>query len=128
MTEELSLNVRRTNGSTFTVSVPACGTVDTLMAAIAANSDVPVELQRLVYHGKILKSTDTLKEHGTSLLRMHSYTPSTAPLVADSRVRLHKPHRARSFESCSRGRQPEPSVRLPCLSAVDVQRFWHLAM
>lgn len=64
----LSINVRQSDGSTFTVAVESpASTVSALKAAIAASQAIPPEQQRLVFKGRILsKDEEALSSYGES--------------------------------------------------------------
>ena len=76
----MTLNVRRTDGSKFTVEVPSGGdadfTVRQLQEVIAAKCELAADNQRLVWRGKILKETGTLAGYGKQPLTRTCPPPS----------------------------------------------------
>ena len=58
------ISVRLSDARKFTVEVELSWTVGQLKAQIAAESDVPPELQRLVYKGQVLADGLTLQHYG----------------------------------------------------------------
>jgi ubiquilin len=63
----ISVNVRLSDASTFTVSVSPEGTVKDLKTAIdpqVPGGGCPPEQQKLVYKGRILKDEDSLASYG----------------------------------------------------------------
>lgn len=63
--EEVTLNIRCTNGSKFSVRTSLGSTVEAFKAVLAQNCDVPADQQRLIYKGRILKGDQTLDSYGT---------------------------------------------------------------
>lgn len=63
--DTLVLHVRRTNGDRFDITVPADGSVKDCMLAVAKETSIPVEQQRLVWRGRILAADNTLESYGT---------------------------------------------------------------
>lgn len=62
----LTINVRLTNGTKFTVEAPSQSiTVAELKGLCVAGADCPVERQRLVHRGRILADDKSLEEYGT---------------------------------------------------------------
>ncbi|KAK9677447.1 hypothetical protein RND81_11G143400 [Saponaria officinalis] len=62
--EEVSVNIRCSNGSKFSVRTTLDSSVGNFKAVVAQNSDVPAEQQRLIYKGRILKDDQTLASYG----------------------------------------------------------------
>ena len=63
--EEVTLNVRCSNGSKFTVRTSLEATVEAFKDVLAQNCDVTADQQRLIYKGRILKNDQTLASYGT---------------------------------------------------------------
>ncbi|XP_060194642.1 ubiquitin domain-containing protein DSK2a-like [Lycium barbarum] len=62
--EEVTINVRCSNGSKFTVEVTLESTVGSFKSVLAQHSDIPAGQQRLIYKGRILKDEQTLASYG----------------------------------------------------------------
>ncbi|GMH02907.1 hypothetical protein Nepgr_004746 [Nepenthes gracilis] len=62
--EEVSLNIRCSNGSKFSVRTGLDSTVGAFKSKVAQNCDVPADQQRLIYKGRILKDDQTLESYG----------------------------------------------------------------
>ncbi|PIN00586.1 Ubiquitin-like protein [Handroanthus impetiginosus] len=62
--EQVNVNIRCSNGSKFSVKTSLESTVGEFKVVLAQNSDVPVEQQRLIYKGRILKDDQTLSSYG----------------------------------------------------------------
>ncbi|XP_009408182.2 ubiquitin domain-containing protein DSK2a isoform X1 [Musa acuminata AAA Group] len=62
--DTVTLQVRCSNGSRFSVEAALDSTVGTLKAALVEKCDVPAEQQRLIYKGRILKDEQTLQSYG----------------------------------------------------------------
>ncbi|KAK4437557.1 Ubiquitin domain-containing protein DSK2b [Sesamum alatum] len=62
--EEVTVNIRCSNGSKFSVKTTLDSTVGEFKAVLAQNCDVPAEQQRLIYKGRILKDDQTLISYG----------------------------------------------------------------
>ncbi|XP_074285932.1 ubiquitin domain-containing protein DSK2a-like isoform X2 [Silene latifolia] len=62
--EEVTVNIRCSNGSKFTVKTRLDSSVRDFKVVVAQNSDVPAEQQRLIYKGRILKDDHTLTSYG----------------------------------------------------------------
>ncbi|WOK98411.1 hypothetical protein Cni_G07122 [Canna indica] len=60
----VTVHVRCSNGSKFSVQTTLDSTVGTFKAALAQKCDVPPEQQRLIYKGRILKDQQTLESYG----------------------------------------------------------------
>ena len=60
----VSLRIKTMDDSTFTLDADGNGTVAALKALIAREASVEVDLQRLIYRGKVLKNEDTLASYG----------------------------------------------------------------
>lgn len=60
----VTVNVRCSNGSKFSVQVKLDETVGSFKVVLAQNCDVPAEQQRLIYKGRILKDDQTLESYG----------------------------------------------------------------
>ncbi|KAK9135694.1 hypothetical protein Syun_015024 [Stephania yunnanensis] len=64
VTAAVAVQIRCSNGSKFSVQIALGSTVSEFKAAIAQNCDVPPDLQRLIYKGRILKDDQTLESYG----------------------------------------------------------------
>nr|XP_018684704.1 PREDICTED: ubiquitin domain-containing protein DSK2a isoform X5 [Musa acuminata subsp. malaccensis] len=64
--DTVTLQVRCSNGSRFSVEAAIDSTVGTLKAALVEKCDVPAEQQRLIYKGRILKDEQTLQSYAAS--------------------------------------------------------------
>ncbi|KAJ8550150.1 hypothetical protein K7X08_033857 [Anisodus acutangulus] len=62
--ETVTINVRCSNGSKFSVQVSLDSTVGSFKSILSQPSDIPAEQQRLIYKGRILKDDQTLKSYG----------------------------------------------------------------
>ncbi|KAK7360291.1 hypothetical protein VNO77_02274 [Canavalia gladiata] len=60
----VSINVRCSNGSKFSVQVALDSTIRSFKDIVARNCDIPAEQQRLIYKGRILKDDQTLQSYG----------------------------------------------------------------
>ncbi|OVA19565.1 Ubiquitin-associated domain/translation elongation factor EF-Ts [Macleaya cordata] len=61
---EVTVHVRCSNGSKFSVQTSLGSTVGEFKVVVAQNSEVPAEQQRLIYKGRILKDDQTLESYG----------------------------------------------------------------
>lgn len=61
----VTINIRCSNGSKFTVKVSLESTVGSFKSVLAQQCDIPAEQQRLIYKGRILKDDQTLRSYGT---------------------------------------------------------------
>ncbi|WOH11713.1 hypothetical protein DCAR_0831204 [Daucus carota subsp. sativus] len=62
--DAVSINVRCSNGSKFSVRASVGSTVSQFKQIVAENCDVPAVQQRLIYKGRILKDDQTLDSYG----------------------------------------------------------------
>ncbi|XWS45637.1 hypothetical protein CRYUN_Cryun15aG0153600 [Craigia yunnanensis] len=60
----VTINIRCSNGSKFSVQINLDSTVDSFKAVLARNCDIPADQHRLIYKGRILKDDQTLKSYG----------------------------------------------------------------
>ncbi|KAG6589049.1 Ubiquitin domain-containing protein DSK2b [Cucurbita argyrosperma subsp. argyrosperma] len=60
----VSVNIRCSNGSKFSVTTSLDSTVGTFKSILAQNCDIPADQQRLIYKGRILKDDQTLVSYG----------------------------------------------------------------
>ncbi|XWS33946.1 hypothetical protein CRYUN_Cryun22dG0126500 [Craigia yunnanensis] len=60
----VTINIRCSNGSKFSVQINMDSSVDSFKAVLARKCDIPVDQQRLIYKGRILKDDQTLKSYG----------------------------------------------------------------
>ncbi|KAK4383041.1 Ubiquitin domain-containing protein DSK2b [Sesamum angolense] len=65
VTEEVTVNVRCSNGSKFAVQVKLNSTVEFFKSILAEKCEIPLQQQRLIYKGRILKDDQTLQSYGT---------------------------------------------------------------
>ena len=56
----VTVHVRCSNGSKFSVQISLESTVRAFKAVLSQNCDIPAEQQRLIYKGRILKDDQTL--------------------------------------------------------------------
>ncbi|KAM3362886.1 ubiquitin domain-containing protein DSK2a isoform X1 [Capsicum galapagoense] len=61
---KVTINVRCSNGSKFSVQVTLESSVGSFKSVLAQHSDIPAEQQRLIYKGRILKDEQTLASYG----------------------------------------------------------------
>lgn len=66
----VNINVRCSNGSKFSVQTSLDSIVSSFKDLVARNCDMPVEQQRLIYKGRILKDDQTLRSYGISVTYM----------------------------------------------------------
>lgn len=59
-----AINIRCSNGTKFSVRTSLETTVGTFKEVVAQNCDVPADLQRLIYKGRILKDDQSLESYG----------------------------------------------------------------
>ncbi|EOX90680.1 Tobamovirus multiplication 1 isoform 2, partial [Theobroma cacao] len=60
----VTVNVRCSNGSKFSVQIKLDSTVQSFKALLASKCDIPADQQRLIYKGRILKDDQTLQSYG----------------------------------------------------------------
>ena len=60
----VTVHVRCSNGSKFSVQISLESTVRAFKAVLSQNCDIPAEQQRLIYKGRILKEDQTLESYG----------------------------------------------------------------
>ncbi|XP_047312118.1 ubiquitin domain-containing protein DSK2b-like isoform X2 [Impatiens glandulifera] len=60
----VSVNVRCSNGSKFSVQANLDSDVRSFKSVLALNCDIPADQQRLIYKGRILKDDETLESYG----------------------------------------------------------------
>ncbi|KAK4416900.1 Ubiquitin domain-containing protein DSK2b [Sesamum alatum] len=63
-TEEVTVNIRCSNGSKFAVQVKLNSTVEFFKSILAQKCEIPLQQQRLIYKGRILKDDQTLQSYG----------------------------------------------------------------
>ncbi|KAF5951588.1 hypothetical protein HYC85_009532 [Camellia sinensis] len=63
--EVVTLNIRCSNGSKFSVRTSLQATVEAFKALLVQNCDVPADQQRLICKGRILKDDQILASHGS---------------------------------------------------------------
>lgn len=78
---ELTLQVKASSTTTYTIKVPATATVLSAKEAIEEQSKIPVANQRLIYSGQVLANEKTLESYGPCFLQLAlaSPFPSTFP-------------------------------------------------
>lgn len=64
----VTVHIRCSNGSKFSVQVDLEATVGAFKGVVAGSCDVPAEQQRLIYKGRILKDDQTLASYGARFL------------------------------------------------------------
>ncbi|GLT26895.1 hypothetical protein SLA2020_019350 [Shorea laevis] len=82
--EAVTVNIRSSNGSKFSVKISLDSTVGSFKAVIAQNSDVPADQQRLIYKGRILKDDQTLQSYGLEADHTVHLVRSFAPTTPNS--------------------------------------------
>lgn len=60
----VNINVKTPNGSKYAAQISLDATVRALKEALSPKCDVPVDQQRLIYKGRILKDDQTLRSYG----------------------------------------------------------------
>ncbi|KAF8410306.1 hypothetical protein HHK36_002832 [Tetracentron sinense] len=60
----VTINIRCSNGSKFSVQIGLESMVGVFKAVLAQRCDIPAEQQRLIYKGRILKDDQTLESYG----------------------------------------------------------------
>ncbi|XP_022739901.1 ubiquitin domain-containing protein DSK2b-like isoform X2 [Durio zibethinus] len=60
----VTVNIRCSNGSKFSLQINLDSTVDSFKALLARSCDIPADQQRLIYKGRILKDDQTLQSYG----------------------------------------------------------------
>ncbi|KAJ4824711.1 hypothetical protein Tsubulata_017559 [Turnera subulata] len=60
----VTVNIRCSNGSKFSVQITLSSTVGSFKAVLAEECDIPPDQQRLIYKGRILKDDQTLQSYG----------------------------------------------------------------
>lgn len=61
---EVTVNIRCSNGSKFSVQIKLDSVVGSFKSVIAQKCDIPADQQRLIYKGRILKDDQTLFSYG----------------------------------------------------------------
>ncbi|XP_059282685.1 ubiquitin domain-containing protein DSK2b-like [Lycium ferocissimum] len=86
--EGVTINIRCSSGSKFTVRVRLDSTVGSFKSKLAEHANIAVEQQRLIYKGRILKDDQTLQSYGLEadhtvhLVRGSAPAPSANPASA----------------------------------------------
>ncbi|OAY65448.1 Ubiquitin domain-containing protein DSK2b [Ananas comosus] len=79
----VTVHIRCSNGSKFSVQVDLEATVGAFKAVVAGSCDVPAEQQRLIYKGRILKDDQTLASYGVesdhTIHLVRGAAPSSTP-------------------------------------------------
>ncbi|TYH26438.1 hypothetical protein ES288_A03G253000v1 [Gossypium darwinii] len=90
--EGVTVNIRCSNGTKFTVRTNLESTVGSFKALLAQNCDIPADQQRLIYKGRILKDDQTLQSYGLQadhtvhMVRGSAPSSSTPPSAATTNV------------------------------------------
>ncbi|KAG4153200.1 hypothetical protein ERO13_D04G170400v2 [Gossypium hirsutum] len=90
--EGVTVNIRCSNGTKFTVRTNLESTVGSFKALLAQNCDIPADQQRLIYKGRILKDDQTLQSYGLQadhtihMVRGFAPSSSTPPPSATTNV------------------------------------------
>ncbi|XP_038724304.1 ubiquitin domain-containing protein DSK2a-like [Tripterygium wilfordii] len=97
--EGVTINIRCSNGSKFTVRTTLESTVGAFKVLLAQNCDIPAEQQRLIYKGRILKDDQTLESFGLqgdhTVHMVRGFAPaSSAPPPAATAVNAGTPNTA----------------------------------
>lgn len=58
----ININIKSSSDKKFIIAIETEKTVSDLKAAIAEQTQVPAERQRLIYSGRVLKDNDTLTD------------------------------------------------------------------
>lgn len=64
---EISLQVKASSTTTYTIKVQATATVQAAKEAIQSQSNIPVANQRLIYSGQVMANERTLESYGACL-------------------------------------------------------------
>ncbi|XP_047314891.1 ubiquitin domain-containing protein DSK2b-like isoform X2 [Impatiens glandulifera] len=79
----VSVNIRCSNGSKFSVQVNLDSDVRSFKSLLAQNCEIPADQQRLIYKGRILKDDQTLESHGLeaehTVHLVRGYAPGASP-------------------------------------------------
>nr|CAD1844713.1 unnamed protein product [Ananas comosus var. bracteatus] len=79
----VTVHIRCSNGSKFSVQVDLEATVGAFKGVVAGSCDVPAEQQRLIYKGRILKDDQTLASYGVesdhTIHLVRGAAPSSTP-------------------------------------------------
>ncbi|XP_055828365.1 ubiquitin domain-containing protein DSK2b-like [Solanum dulcamara] len=84
----VTINIRCSSGSKFSVQVSLDSTVGSFKSILAQQANIPAEQQRLIYKGRILKDEQTLESYGLEadhtvhLVRGSAPAPSANPASA----------------------------------------------
>ncbi|GMH23638.1 hypothetical protein Nepgr_025481 [Nepenthes gracilis] len=93
--EEVSVNIRSSNGSKFSVRIGLDSTVGAFKSLVAQNCNVPADQQRLIYKGRILKDDQTLECYGLqadhTVHMVRGFAPS-ASIAASGTVNAGRPN------------------------------------
>lgn len=95
--ESVTVNVRCSNGTKFSVQVTLESSVESFKSVLEQNCEIPAGQQRLIYKGRILKDNQTLKSYGLEadhtvhLVRGFVPATSTPPTTAPTRATTTPP-------------------------------------
>lgn len=64
----VTINIRCSSGSKFSVQVSLDSTVGSFKSILAQQANIPAEQQRLIYKGRILKDEQTLESYGMLII------------------------------------------------------------
>lgn len=86
MSENLTINIKFSGEKKYTVSIAQSNTVEDLKKEVESVADVPVDRQRLIYSGKVLKDAETIESYkiklGDSVHMVKSNASKAAPTNA----------------------------------------------
>ncbi|XP_072957609.1 ubiquitin domain-containing protein DSK2b-like isoform X1 [Typha angustifolia] len=86
-----TVHIRSSNGSKFSVQTDLEATVGAFKAVVAGSCDVPVEQQRLIYKGRILKDEQTLASYGVESDHTIHLVRGAAPLTTSAAAATTNP-------------------------------------
>lgn len=81
--ETISFTIKSTKDEKHNVSFPATATIQTVKEALVEKTGVPVDRQRLIYSGKVMKNEETIEfykiKNGNTVHLVKSAASSTNP-------------------------------------------------
>lgn len=84
MSETLTINIKSGGDKKYTVSISLSNTVEDLKKEVETAADVPVDRQRLIYSGKVLKDAETIESYKIKLGETVHMVKSAAPKSAST--------------------------------------------
>ncbi|WMV18026.1 hypothetical protein MTR67_011411 [Solanum verrucosum] len=66
----VTINIRCSSGSKFSVQVSLDSTVGSFKSILAQQANIPAEQQRLIYKGRILKDEQTLESYDCHIVQL----------------------------------------------------------